>query len=218
MSIRIRVAVVDDHAIVREGLRLVLESGGAFEVVGEAGTASDAIAMATTLRPDVVILDITMPGGSGLLAVPEIIERAPATRILMLSMHDHAEYVVECIRAGAHGYLRKDSAPTELRTAVQSVHDGLGYFAPEVAQFVATSLREGTSREPSVHSVSPTVLTTRERQVLVGVARGLANKEIAAQLGIATRTVEAHRDSLGRKLGIRTAAGLTRYCLEHGIE
>jgi DNA-binding NarL/FixJ family response regulator len=218
MTPRIRVVLVDDHAIVREGLRLVLESGGMFEVVGESSTAAEAITMAVALRPDVMILDISMPGGSGLLAVPEIVERAPTTRVLMLSMHDHAEYVVECVRAGAHGYLRKDTAPAELRSAVMAVHAGDGYFAPEVAQFVATALRGGAAHAASNTPVSPATLTARERQVLVGVARGLANKEIAAQLGIATRTVEAHRDSLGRKLGIRTVAGLTRYCLEHGLE
>ena len=214
MTPRIRVAIVDDHAIVREGLRLVLESGGSFEVIGEAGSAADAIVMVAAQQPDVLILDISMPGGSGLLAVPEIVERAPTTRVLMLSMHDHAEYVVECVRAGAHGYLRKDSAPADLRSAVLAVHRGDGYFSPEVAQFVATALRDG--REVGGATPGPS-LTTRERQVLVGVSQGLTNKEIAATLGIATRTVEAHRDSLGRKLGIRTAAGLTRYCMEHGV-
>ncbi|MBL8962303.1 MAG: response regulator transcription factor [Gemmatimonadetes bacterium] len=214
MTARIRVAVVDDHAIVREGLRLVLESGGIFEVIGEAGSAAEAVALVLERQPDVLILDISMPGGSGLLAVPEIVESAPATRVLMLSMHDHQEYVVECVRAGAHGYLRKDSAPADLRAAVMAVHRGDGYFSPEVAQFVAAALRDG--REPGSATAAPS-LTAREQQVLVGVSQGLTNKEIAAQLGIATRTVEAHRDSLGRKLGIRTAAGLTRYCLEQGI-
>ncbi|MBK8247766.1 MAG: response regulator transcription factor [Gemmatimonadetes bacterium] len=215
MTPRIRVAVADDHAIVREGLRLVLESGGTFEVIGEAGSAADAVVLVMERQPDVLVLDISMPGGSGLLAVPEIIERAPNTRVLMLSMHDHAEYVVECVRAGAHGYLRKDSAPAELRSAVSAVHRGDGYFAPEVAQFVATALRDGRER---AESAAAPLLTTRERQVLVAVSHGLTNKEIAAQLGIATRTVEAHRDSLGRKLGIRTAAGLTRYCMEQGVK
>jgi DNA-binding NarL/FixJ family response regulator len=214
MTTRVRVALVDDHAIVREGLRLVLESGGLFEVIGEAGSSADAVTMVVARQPDVLILDISMPGGSGLLAVPEIIERAPSTKVLMLSMHDHAEYVVESVRAGAHGYLRKDSAPADLRSAVLAVHRGEGYFSPAVAQVAAKALREGHERASVAAAPS---LTARERQVLVGVSQGLTNKEIAIQLGIATRTVEAHRDSLGRKLGIRTAAGLTRYSLEQGI-
>lgn len=216
---RIRVVVVDDHAIVREGLRLVLDHAGEFTVVGEAGSAAEGVALAAESRPDVVILDITMPGGSGLHAVPELLERAPTSRILMLSMHDNPEYAVECVRLGAHGYLRKDSAPAELRAAVKAVHAGDVYFSPQVARQVAAALRDaittpvaGGPSEGVVH------LTTREREVLVRVARGLANKEIAAELGIATRTVEAHRDSLGKKLGIRTTAGLTRYCLENGID
>jgi two-component system, NarL family, nitrate/nitrite response regulator NarL len=216
MTPRIRVVVADDHAIVREGVRLVLETGERFAVVGEASSAAEAIAMAAAQMPDVVILDISMPGGSGLQAVPEILERSPTTRILILSMHDNVQYVVECMRAGAHGYLHKDTAPAELRTAVETVAQGDAYFSPEVTAQVAAALR-GASIATGAGSVSPGTLTPRERQVLTGVARGLANKEIAAQLGISTRTVEAHRDSLGKKLGIRTAAGLTRYALEQGV-
>jgi DNA-binding NarL/FixJ family response regulator len=146
------------------------------------------------------------------------VERVPTVRILMLSMHDHTEYVVECLRSGAHGYLRKDSPPADLRAAVRAIHGGETWFAPEVTQRVAQALRAGSSLDTGPAAVPPSALTPRERQVLAGIARGLANKEIAAQLGIASRTVEVHRDSLGRKLGIRTVAGLTRYCLEHGIE
>ncbi len=216
MSARIRVVLVDDHGIVREGIRLVLESTGEYEVVAEGGTAAAAVSLATEHRPDLLILDLSMPGGSGLHAVPEVVERAPTTRVLMLSMHDQPEYIVECLRAGAHGYLRKDSSPAELRSAVGMVVRGEAYVSPEVASRVAAALRTGgTPAMPA--AVPPSALTSRERQVLAGIARGLANKEIAAQLGIATRTVEAHRDSLGRKLGIRTVAGLTRYCLEQGI-
>lgn len=217
MTAPVRLVLVDDHVIVREGLRHVLDESGAFEIVGEGGTAADAIALAVARRPDVLVLDISMPGESGLHAVPEILERAPGTRILMLSVHDDVEYILESVRIGAHGYCRKDSAPAELRNAIRTVHSGDTYFSPQVAQQVAQALRAGratTDREPAPPPKAE-ILSPRELAVLRFVADGLANKEIGAQLGISTRTVEAHRDSLMKKLGIRTVAGLTKYYLEH---
>lgn len=213
MSAPIRVVVVDDHAIVREGVRGVLDDPAAYAIVGEGASAAEAIAMSESLRPDVLILDISMPGGSGLRAVEAVLARSPATRVLMLSVHDDAEYVRESMRAGAHGYLRKDSAPADVRAAVDAVHAGDAFFSPGITSRIVEALSEGaTGEEPP-----PEVLTPRERDVLVGVAQGLANKEIAARLGISRRTVEVHRESLTRKLGIRSAAGLTRYCLKHGL-
>jgi DNA-binding NarL/FixJ family response regulator len=168
----------------------------------------------------VLVLDISMPGGSGLHAVPEILERAPATRVLMLSVHDDSEYILESVRAGAHGYCRKDSAPEELRRAIKSVFAGDTYFSALVAQRVAQALREGKSAKDVEPPTPPgtEVLSPREREVLIAIARGNANKEIGVRLGISTRTVEAHRQALMKKLGIHTVAGLTRYCLEHGID
>lgn len=199
----IRVLVADDHAVVREGIRGVLGGEPGFLVVAEAATAADAIELAAAHQPDVVVLDITMPGGSGLGAVAGIAEAAPGAAVLMLSMHDNPEYVRESERAGAQGYLRKDSAAAELRQAVRAVHRGERYFtapagAPERAGALAA-------------------LTPRERDVLRGIARGRTNKEIAAELGIGSRTVETHRESLMRKLGIRTVAGLTRLAMEQGL-
>lgn len=214
MNSPIRVVVVDDHAIVREGVRTVLEGAEGYEIVGEGANVADAIAQAAALRPDVLVLDITMPDGSGLQAIPEVLERSPATRTLVLSVHDNLEYVLEAVRLGAHGYLRKDSAPAELRAAVQSVHAGELFMSPEMRRRVASALLEPVA---PVEEATPQVLTPREREVLVAVAQGLANKEIAARLGISRRTVEAHRDSVSRKLGIRTVAGLTRFCLKHGL-
>lgn len=210
----IRIVVVDDHAIVREGVRTVLEGAPGFEIVGEGASVNEAIARAAELAPDVLVLDITMPDGSGLQAIPEVIERSPATRVLVLSVHDNLEYVLEAVRLGAHGYLRKDSAPAELRAAVQAVHSGELFMTPEIRRRMATAL---TDPSPPLVEPSPQVLTPREREVLIAVAQGMPNKEIAARLGISRRTVEAHRDSLSRKLGIRTVAGLTRYCLKHGL-
>lgn len=220
MTATIRLVLVDDHVIVREGLRHVLDVGAEFSIVGEGATAAEAIALAATLHPDVIVLDISMPGGSGLHAVPEILERAPNTRILMLSVHDDAEYILESVRIGAHGYCRKDSAPDELRRAITTVHNGDTYFSPLVAQRVAQALREGKSARDAEPRTPPgtDVLSPRELEVLRWIAQGRANKEIGAQLGISTRTVEAHRQALMKKLGIHTVAGLTRYCLEHGVD
>lgn len=211
----IRIVLVDDHAIVREGLRTVLEDGEMFTVVGEGSRAADAVRLAAAERPDVMILDISMPGGSGLQAVPELLEVSPSTRILMLSVHDDQEYVMECVRSGAHGYLRKDSTPAELREAVQAVHGGGVVYSPAIARQLAEAVRSGAAAEPA--PPDPSVLTPREREVLVRIAQGMANKEIAAALQIATRTVEAHRDSLGKKLGMRSVAALTRYCVKHQL-
>lgn len=215
MSGAIRVMIVDDHDVVREGLRHVLNPASGFEVVAESASATDAVARAARVSPDVILLDITMPGGSGLDAVPRLREAAPSSRILMLSVHDDSGYVLASVRAGAHGYLRKDSAPAELREAVRHVHAGNAFFSPPVARQLAAAIRDGAEAAPPARAVEQ--LTAREREVLAGIARGLANKEIASELGISTRTVEAHRDSIAKKLGIRSAAALTRLALDAGL-
>ena len=214
----IRVMVVDDHSVVREGIRHVLSDPALFEVVGEAGSAAEAIATVTAWAPDVVILDVSMPGGSGLHAVAELLERAPSARVLMLSVHEDAEYVIESVRAGAHGYLRKDSTPAELRSAVTALNAGQSYYSPQIAGALANAFRERSTAPVPAQAPSATeVLTVRERQILALIADGATNREIGTQLGISARTVEAHRDSLMRKLGIRTVAGLTRLAIEQGI-
>ena len=221
----IRVLVADDHSVVREGLRRVLSAPG-FMVVGEAATGEEAVRRAAELTPDVVVLDISMPEGSGLQIVERLRGAAPGTRVLMLSVHDGTEYVLESVRKGAHGYVRKDTTPAELREAIRSVHAGNEYFSPAVAGHLTAALRgdgptsaEGdTSRSTTA---SPTAalaeLTGREREVLALIAQGHSNKQAAAALKISPRTVESHRDSLMRKLGIRTVAGLTRFAMETGL-
>lgn len=211
----IRVLVVDDHSVVREGIRSVLATAPGFAVVGEAASADEALLLAAQLRPDVILLDISMPGTSGLHVVERLRHDVPASRILILSVHDRTEYVVESVRAGAHGYLRKDTTPAELRTALQAVHDGHNYFSPQVARHLTAAIRGESAAAGNGPALE--LLTARERQVLVLVAEGLTNKEAAARLGISTRTVEAHRDSLMRKLGIRTVAGLTKLAIESGF-
>lgn len=208
----IRVLVVDDHAVVREGIRHILEGEPGFAVVAEAGNGAEALRLAEAHRPDVVVLDVTMPGESGLRVAPRLRAAVPAARILFLSMHDNAEYAREGARAGAHGYMLKDSAAAELRAAVRAVHAGGTYFsAPTDPAGDAAAAHAPTSVPAALD-----VLTGREREVLAGIARGLTNKEIAARLGISHRTVETHRESLMRKLGIRTVAGLTRLVLDAG--
>lgn len=217
----IRVMVVDDHSVVREGIRHVLGDPAQFNVVGESPNAADAIARITDWAPHVVVLDVSMPGGSGLHAVAELLERAPAVRILMLSVHDDAEYVLESVRTGAHGYLRKDSTPAELRTAIMTVHAGDVYYSSQLTGVLAEALRGRVAQGAQAAQVqapnAADVLTAREREILAHVAEGATNREIGTRLGISTRTVEAHRDSLMRKLGIRTVAGLTRLAIEQGI-
>lgn len=217
MKAPLRVLVVDDHSVVREGLRRVLEegSGGDLRVVAEAANGAEAIEHAAREKPDVVLLDLTMPGpgGSGLAVVRTLRERTPEARVLILSVHDDREYVLESVRAGAHGYLRKDSSPAEIRQAIHAVCGGDSYFSPTVARHLVAAVQGGAP--PPAGSLA--ALTARERDVLVGVARGRTNRETAAELGISVRTVETHRDSLMRKLGIHTVAELTRFALEHHL-
>jgi len=217
----IRVLIVDDHAVVRDGIRSVLVAEAGFAVVAEADGADEAVASVQREAPDVVLLDITMPGRSGLDTVGLVLAAAPGTRVLLLSVHDRAEYVLRGVRAGAHGYLRKDTSPAELRAAVRAVHEGGEYFSPAVAGRLGAALRGDAPLDPaggaSPRDRSIAVLTARERDVLAGVARGLLNKQIAAELGISVRTVEAHRENMTRKLGVRSAAALTRLAMEAGL-
>jgi DNA-binding NarL/FixJ family response regulator len=207
----IRVIVADDHMIVRTGIRHVLESEPGFQVIGEAANGAEAVALAEKLHPDVVVLDISMPDESGLEVAARLSGIAGAPRVLILSMHNNPEYVLESVRAGANGYLLKDTAATELRTAIRAVCRGESYFSPPVASRLSAAVRG------DAHASGLDQLTGREREVLLGVVRGRTNKEIAATLGISHRTVETHRESLMRKLQIRTVAELTRFALSAGI-
>jgi DNA-binding NarL/FixJ family response regulator len=209
----IRVLVADDHTIVRTGIRHVLEGEPGFDVVGEASNGAEAFELAMELHPDVVVLDISMPGESGLQIAARLGTVLSPPRVLILSMHDNAEYVLESVRAGAHGYLLKDTAATELRSAIRAVCRGESYFSPPVASRLSAAVR-GEHETPTAPLEQ---LTGREREVLEGIARGRTNKEIAAELGISYRTVETHRESLMKKLQIRTVAELTRFALGAGI-
>ena len=211
----LRIMLVDDHAIVREGVRHVLAATPGFEVVAEAGDGDTALALAQQFTPDVVVLDLSLPGRSGLEVTRQLRVHLPAVRILILSVHDHAEYVVGAVRAGAQGYLRKDSSPAELREALRALADGESYFSPPVARQLSAAVRGEATGDDTAGRLAR--LTPREREVLSGVAGGETSREMAGRLGLSPRTVEAYRDSLARKLDIRTVAGLTRFAVEAGL-
>jgi DNA-binding NarL/FixJ family response regulator len=211
----IKVLVVDDHTVVREGIRHILERTPGFSVVAEAATGADALRWAIASQHDVAVLDVSMPGMSGLKVAAELRRTVPEARVLILSMYDNPEYVLEAVRAGAHGYILKDSAATDLRRAIEAVNAGESFYSPVIARRLSEAERGVLDHESLTGSLQQ--LTGRERDVLAGVARGLTNKEIAAELGISHRTVETHRESLMRKLRIHTVAGLTKFALETGV-
>lgn len=211
----IRVLVADDHAVVREGIRQVLSAAHGFEVVAEAASGAETVAHARACRPDVVLLDVSMPDGSGLEIIAALRQAAPDARVLILSVHDEAEYVLQGVRAGAQGYLRKDSSPAELRDAVRAVRRGESVFSPATAMRLSDALRGESDRQARASRLA--LLTPRERDVLSGIANGETNKEIAGRYGISPRTIETHRESLMRKLDIHSVAGLTRFAVEEGL-
>jgi len=206
----VRVLIADDHAVVREGVRRVLGTDSTFDVVGEATDGRRAVQLARELSPQVVVLDLSMPELSGFEAAEQIRRDVPGTRILILSVHDHEEYVERSLRAGAHGYLRKDSSPAELRDAIRVVAEGGSCFPPARRMEPALSFAiEDRTRLAE--------LTCREREVLIEIARGRSNKEIGTRFSISVRTVESHREALMRKLGIRGTAGLTRFAIDNRL-
>ena len=211
----IRVLLADDHTLMREGVRRILSADGGIEVVAEVGDGQAAVAETLAQQPDVAVLDITMPGGGGLEAARQIRARAPEVRILILSMHLQPEYLLESVRAGAHGYLVKDAAASELVSAVRAVCGGDTYYSAAVSAQMSDLLRRKLEGEEVTNALER--LSPREREVLRHIAEGASNKEIASALGISVRTVETHRDSLMKKLGIHSVAGLTRFALRCGL-
>ena len=205
----IRIVIADDHAVVRSGFRLLLEREDDLEPIGEAGDGQEAVALVSRLRPEVVLLDVVMPGGGGIEAAAEIRRVAPETRILMLSMQDDPTYVREAFAAGATGYVLKEAADNELVEAVRRVAAGEQYVHPSLgARLVAEPAR---SVEPADS------LSEREREVLRLLALGYTNQEIAAQLFVSVRTVEAHRAHILTKLRVSTRAELVRHAIDTGL-
>jgi DNA-binding NarL/FixJ family response regulator len=214
-DLKIRVMLVDDHALVREGVRHVLSATPGVEVVAEAGDGDAAVRLALETRPDIVLLDLSLPGPGGLEVTARLREALPQVRVLILSVHDHPEYVLGAVRAGAQGYLRKDTSPAELREALRAVARGESYFSPPVARHLTAAVRGDTPAADAEARLAK--LTPREREILGGIAAGETSRAMALRLGLSPRTVESHRESLARKLDIKSVAGLTRFAVEAGM-
>ena len=213
MTNRVRVLVADDHTIVRQGLVNLLAESGEVEVVAEASDGLEAVEKAQATHPDVAILDLSMPRLTGLEAVRRIRETVPQTRVLMLTVHEEEEYVLPLIRAGASGYLVKDSAVGELLAAVRALHAGQGYFGPQAARALAEQYRHPERAADDPYGA----LSPREREVFHLVVEGKTTKEIARALGISVKTADNHRYRLMEKLGVHNTAELVRYAARRGL-
>ncbi|HSM06930.1 MAG TPA: response regulator transcription factor [Longimicrobiales bacterium] len=211
-----RVLIADDHAVVRQGIRAVLESADDVEVVGEAATGDEAMTLVEELNPDVLVLDVNMPGADGLEVTRALREEGRDCRILILSMHDNPEYVLQALRLGADGYVLKDAGPAELRDAVQTVWEGREYMSDRVTHQLSVALRQELEREKRRGRLD--ALTPREREVMLEVATGKTSREIGEEFGISPRTVETHRERLMAKLRMGSVADLTRFVVEMGLE
>ena len=206
MSNPIRVLIVDDHPMVAEGIQSILESYDDITVVGSLGNGQEAVDQVGDLDPDVVLMDLNMPGLGGLSATEILLEKAPSTRVLILSMHDSPEYISTALSHGAMGYVLKDVPTEEIKQAIDAVMGGERYLCTGAKGSLTP--KDGDARE---------ALTGREQTILLELAQGKSNKEVALALDISVRTVETHRKNIKRKLGISSTAGLTRYALEHGV-
>jgi DNA-binding NarL/FixJ family response regulator len=213
---QITVLLAEDHTVVREGLRALLEAEGDIEVVGEAETGRQAIQLARKLRPAVVLMDIAMPLLNGLEATRRILKAVPATKVLILSAHSDDEYIRQAITLGAAGYLIKQTSADLLSRAIRAVHKGSTFFSPAIAGRLH-SLHLDAPDGCAVLRKAKAVLSSREMEVLQLVAEGKANKQVAAELGISIKTVEKHRQHLMSKLDLHDTAGLTRYAIAAGI-
>jgi DNA-binding NarL/FixJ family response regulator len=207
---RIRILLADDHRMVRQGFKLILESQEDMEVVGETGNGREAVEKAAALRPDIVVMDVTMPELNGIEATRRIREVAPHAHVLALSVHRDRVYVREMVRAGAEGYLLKESADTELLAAVRAVADGNSYLSPEIAGAVLKDYRRLASNPVDL-------LSPREREILQLIAEGKTNKDIAVQLGLSIYTIDGHRTRVMEKLGLHSVGELVRFAVRNGI-
>jgi len=211
----IRVLLADDHTLVSNGVRLLLESVGGIEVIAETRDGSEAVRRSMELSPDVAVLDIAMPNLNGIEAARRIHAECPATRVIMLSMHADEEYVGAAIQAGVRGYVLKGEAFTQLLAAIQSVQAGGVFLSPSLAKQSLEDYRrlaQSSGPAPALEKISG-----REREILQLIAEGHANSEIAQLLKLSVRTVETHRARIMDKLGVTTTAGLTRFAIRHGL-
>jgi two-component system, NarL family, response regulator NreC len=207
---RIRILLADDHAVVRQGFKMILAEQPDMEIVGEAGNGREALALAESLKPDIVVMDVAMPELNGIEATRRIGESVPHARVVALSMHKDSVYVREILRAGARGYLLKDSVAGDLVSAVRSVARGEGYISPQVSNAVLDDYRR--------HVTDPIdTLTSREREVLQMLAEGKTNKEIAVILNLSVYTVDAHRGRIMEKLNLHSINEMVRFAVRNGL-
>jgi two-component system response regulator NreC len=209
--VSVRVLIVDDHAVVRAGLRLVLDADEGIETVGEAGDAREAVFEVRATRPDVILMDVTMPGKSGIEAIPDVLKEAPDAKVLILSMEDDPKFVREAFGAGASGYVLKDAADAEVVVAVLEVAAGGRYVHPPLGARLAAAEAE------AARAAADEVLSERELEVLRLLALGHTNQEIAKMLYISVRTAETHRAHIMQKLRLGTRADLVKHALTHGM-
>ena len=210
MTRKIRVMLADDHAVVRQGFRLILAAQPDMEIVGEAGNGREAVELAEKLQPDVVVMDVAMPELNGIEATRRLARQSPRSRVLALSMHKDSVYVREILRAGARGYLLKDAIDRDLLAAVRAVASGEGYLSPGVSEAVLTDYRR--------HVTDPLdLLSSREREVLQMIAEGKTNKEIASALNLSVYTVDAHRGRVMEKLNVHSMGELVRFAMRNGL-
>jgi two-component system response regulator NreC len=215
MSQKARIVIAEDHTILREGLRSLLSSNPNFEIVGEAGDGREAIRCAEKFKPDLILTDLSMPRMNGMEAIKEIKRGSPASRVLVLTVHRAEEYILAAFRAGADGYILKDSTHSELILAVKKVLGGKPYISPEITDKVIEGYLEGKKTLKS--RTSWETLTQREREILKLIAEGYRNKQIADDLCISVKTVEKHRANLMEKLDLHSIQALTAFAIEKGV-
>jgi DNA-binding NarL/FixJ family response regulator len=213
---KINVLLADDHTVIREGLRVLLEASGEVKVVGEADTGRQAVQLAKKLMPDVVVLDVAMPSLNGLEATRQILREVPNTKVLILSSYSDDEYVHQLIEAGAIGYLVKQTAAQDLVKAIREANKGNAFFSPSISKRLLEQYRDAFVRGTTIRR-NVSSLTSREMEVLQLIAEGYANKQIADELSISVKTVEKHRQQLMEKLNLHDVASLTRYAVSKGI-
>jgi len=213
---RITVLLAEDHTIVRQGLRLLIEADGDIEIVGEAKTGREAVQMTRALRPEVVVMDIAMPLLNGLQATRQILKAFPDSKVLILSAHSDPEYVEQVVKAGARGYLIKQSSGEVVAKAIRELHKDKTFFTPSIAKRLQDDYRKSTDGI-GLQKKGGAELTSREAELLQLIAEGHVNKQIASELGISIKTVEKHRQHLMEKLNIHDIAGLTRFAIAAGI-
>ena len=218
---KISVLLAEDHAIFRQGLTALLQTDDQVSVVGEAGNGQEALQLATQLEPDLVIMDLSMPGTNGTEAIPKIKQRLPETKIIALTAHNAEEYVRATLQAGAKGYVLKEDSHQDLLTAIRSVMAGKTYLSPGICMGVVSGFLAGLAERADTHDCSTKVgwdaLSLREREILKLAAEGKTNKEMSDYLCISVKTVEKHRASLMTKIGARRTADLTAFAIRHGL-